>query len=39
VISKYIFEEVAQRIERKGLWVERVTAWESDRACASWVRD
>ena len=39
VISRYIFEEMARRVEREGLWVERVTAWESEKACASYVRD
>ncbi len=38
-ISQYIFEEVARRVEREGLWMHRVTSWESDRACASYLRD
>lgn len=37
-IARFIFEELARRVEREGLWVHRVTAWESDRACASYVR-
>jgi 6-pyruvoyltetrahydropterin/6-carboxytetrahydropterin synthase len=38
-IARHIFREVASRIEREGLWVHRVTAWESDKACASYLRD
>ena len=38
-IARHIFQEVAARVEREGLWVQRVTAWESDKACASYVRD
>lgn len=38
-IARFIFEELARQIEREGLWVHRVTAWESDRACASYLRD
>jgi 6-pyruvoyltetrahydropterin/6-carboxytetrahydropterin synthase len=37
-ISRYIFDRVASRVEREGLWVHRITAWESDRACASYLR-
>ena len=36
--AKHIFEELGRRIEREGLWVHRVTAWESDKACASYLR-
>ena len=39
LIAKHIFEELGRRIEREGLWVHRVTAWESDKACASYLRD
>ncbi|GAB4260970.1 MAG: 6-carboxytetrahydropterin synthase QueD [Deferrisomatales bacterium] len=39
LIAKYIFEEVARRVDREGLWVHRVTAWESEKACASYVGD
>ncbi len=39
LIARYIFEEIARRVEREGLWVHRVTAWESDKACASYLRD
>ncbi|MHB8764142.1 MAG: 6-carboxytetrahydropterin synthase QueD [Deferrisomatales bacterium] len=39
LISRYLFEEIARRVEREGLWLHRVTAWESDKACASYLRD
>lgn len=39
LIAKHIFEELGRRIERKGVWIHRVTAWESERACASYLRD
>lgn len=38
-IAKFIFDEVASKVERDGLRVWRVTAWESERACASYLRD
>ncbi|MBI5014632.1 MAG: 6-carboxytetrahydropterin synthase QueD [Deltaproteobacteria bacterium] len=38
-ISRHIFEKVSGQVEREGLWVHRVTAWESERACASFLRD
>lgn len=37
-IARYIFEELARHIEREGLWMHRVTAWESERACASYLK-
>ena len=39
LIAKYIFEQVEQRVNRDGVWVHRVTAWESDNACASYLKD
>ncbi len=39
IIARYIFEELARRLEREGLRMHRVTAWESERACASYVKD
>ncbi len=39
LIAKFIFEELARRVDREGLWVARVTAWESEKACASYLRD
>lgn len=38
-IARHIFTEVASRIDREGVWVERVTAWESEKACATYARD
>ncbi len=39
LLAKYIFEQVQDRVGREGLWVHRVTAWESDNACASYLAD
>ena len=39
LIAKYIFEQVQDRVGREGLWVHRVTAWESNNACASYLAD
>lgn len=39
IIARHIFERVAAQVEREGLWVQRVTAWESEKACASYVKD
>jgi 6-pyruvoyltetrahydropterin/6-carboxytetrahydropterin synthase len=38
-IAKHLFQLIAARIEREGLWVHRVTAWESEKACASYLKD
>ena len=35
-IAKYIFERVARQLGDKGVTVYKVTAWESDTACASY---
>ncbi len=37
-IAEYICTEVARRIDREGVRVHRVTAWESEKACATFVR-
>lgn len=37
LIAKYLFEQLQARVSREGLWVHRVTAWESDNACASYL--
>ena len=37
LIAKYIFEQLQEKVSREGLWVHRVTAWESDNACASYL--
>jgi len=39
VIARWIFGEVARRMENDDLQVARVTAWESDDACATYFRD
>ena len=39
ILAKYIFEQVQDQVGREGLWVHRVTAWESDNACASYLAD
>jgi len=39
LIARWIFEEVARRIENEHLRMVRVTAWESDDACATYFRD
>jgi len=38
-IAEYICAEVARRIDREGVRVHRVTAWESNRAAATFIRD
>lgn len=38
-ISRYIFQEIASKIDKESLWVQKVTAWESEKACASYIRD
>lgn len=37
-ISQHIFTEMARRVDREGLWVQKVTSWESEKACASYLR-
>jgi len=39
LIARWIFVEVARRMENDDLQVARVTAWESDDACATYFRD
>lgn len=39
IISRHVFEELAKKLDRAGLWVHRVTSWESDKACASYLRE
>lgn len=38
-IARHLFEQIASRIDREGLWVYAVTAWESEKACASYIKD
>lgn len=37
-IARFVFEELAARLDREGLWMHRVTAWESEKACASYLK-
>lgn len=39
LIAKYLFERLQDQVGRTGLWVHRVTAWESDNACASYLAE
>ena len=39
-ISRHIFESISQKLNIQGVKVSKVTAWESDSACASyWIDD
>ena len=38
-IARFLFTALQGRLDREGLWIHRVTAWESDKACASYFRD
>jgi 6-pyruvoyltetrahydropterin/6-carboxytetrahydropterin synthase len=38
-IARYIFESLSQRLNTEAVKVSRVTAWESDSACASYWMD
>ena len=38
-IAKYIYEEVDAKIKDSGARVYKVTAWESEKACASYLKD
>jgi len=39
-ISRHIFESLSQRLNTKNVKIRKVTAWESDSACASyWLDD
>lgn len=38
-IARFLFTELQKSLEREGLWMHRVTAWESEKACASYLRD
>ena len=38
-IARYIFDQLALRLEKGGLRMHKVTAWESEKACASYIRD
>jgi len=38
-IARFIYERLAPRIERGRVVVSRVSAWESDTSCASYIPD
>lgn len=38
-IARHIFESLSQRLDTDHVKIARVTAWESDSACASYGRD
>ena len=38
-ISRFIFEELKKKLQGTGAWPYKVTAWESEKACASYLED
>jgi len=36
-IARYLFQRLAEHFNEKGLWLSRVSAWESDNACATYI--
>lgn len=38
-IARFLFERLAEKIASDNLWVHRVTAWESNDACATFMYD
>lgn len=38
-IARHIFESLSQRLDSEDIKISRVTAWESDSACATYWRD
>lgn len=36
-IARYIAEALQQEIQAEGVWVSRVSAWESENACATYI--
>lgn len=38
-IAKYIFQSLVRDVENESVKVDRVTAWESDSACATYMTD
>jgi 6-pyruvoyltetrahydropterin/6-carboxytetrahydropterin synthase len=38
-IARYIYEELNKKLQETGTWVHKVTAWESEKACASYLED
>lgn len=37
-IARYIFEELETKLEGTGVYVYKITAWESEKACASYLK-
>ncbi|HKL48193.1 MAG TPA: 6-carboxytetrahydropterin synthase QueD [Desulfuromonadales bacterium] len=38
-ISRYLFEQLASKLDDDNVQLEKVTVWESDNACAAYTRD
>lgn len=38
-IARHIFESLSQRLNTEDIQISRVTAWESDSACATYYQD
>jgi len=38
-IARYIFERLSEKIKDNRVWVSRVTAWESQDACATYIAE
>lgn len=36
-IAKHIFDELKKKLSGTDVWVHKVTAWESEKACASYL--
>ncbi len=36
-IARYLFQRLAEHFNEKGFWLSRVSAWESDNACATYI--
>jgi 6-pyruvoyltetrahydropterin/6-carboxytetrahydropterin synthase len=36
-IARYIFERLSDKINDSRVWISRVTAWESQDACATYI--
>jgi len=38
-IARFLFERLAERLDNEDRWMYRVSAWESDNACATYLSD
>ncbi|NIQ95254.1 MAG: 6-carboxytetrahydropterin synthase QueD [Desulfuromonadales bacterium] len=38
-ISRYLFDQLASKLDDDNVRVDKVTVWESDNACAAYTRD